>query len=45
MIANVIENQFNESQNWPLGSAIAVLLVVLSLIGTWWSVRFEEEAY
>ena len=45
MIANVIENQFNESQNWPLGSAIAVLLVVFSLIGTWWSVRFEEETY
>ncbi len=45
MIANVIENQFNESQNWPLGSAIAVLLVALSLIGTWWSVRFEQETY
>lgn len=44
MIANVIENQFNESQNWPLGSAIAVLLVVISLIGTWWSVRFEQDA-
>lgn len=44
MIANVIENQFNESQNWPLGSAISVLLVVISLIGTWWSVRFEQDA-
>lgn len=43
MIANVIENQFNESQNWPLGSAISVFLVVFSLIGTWWSVRFDEE--
>lgn len=45
MIANVIENQFNESQNWPLGSAISILLVVLSLIGTWWSTRFEEATY
>jgi len=42
MIANVIENQFNESQNWPLGSAISVSLVVLSLVGTWWSVRFDR---
>lgn len=44
MIANVIENQFGEAQNWPMGSAIAVTLVVLSLMGTLWSVRINSEA-
>lgn len=44
MIANVMENQFGESQNWPLGAAIAVTLVALSLVGAWFNARHREES-
>ena len=32
MVANVIANNFGQARNWPFGSALAVLLIVLTLI-------------
>ncbi|GAF37979.1 ABC transporter permease [Lentilactobacillus farraginis] len=32
MMGNLIENQFQTSRNWPLGSAISVMLIVLTLV-------------
>ncbi|GIH62958.1 ABC transporter permease [Microbispora siamensis] len=32
MIGNLIEQQFGASRNWPLGSAVAVALLVLTLL-------------
>jgi spermidine/putrescine transport system permease protein len=43
MIANVVEQQFGEGQNWPLGSAIAVFLTVLTLVGLWFNARNSDE--
>ncbi|MCV3740561.1 ABC transporter permease [Lentilactobacillus hilgardii] len=32
MMGNLIENQFQTSRNWPLGSAISVMLILLTII-------------
>lgn len=32
MVANVIANNFGQARNWPFGSALAVLLILLTLI-------------
>lgn len=32
MVANVIANNFGQARNWPFGSALAVLLIVLTLV-------------
>jgi spermidine/putrescine transport system permease protein len=32
MVANIIANNFGQARNWPFGSALAVLLIVLTLI-------------
>ena len=32
MVANVIANNFQQARNWPFGSALAVLLIVLTLL-------------
>lgn len=32
MVANVIANNFGQARNWPFGSALAVLLIVMTLI-------------
>lgn len=32
MVANVIANNFGQARNWPFGSALAVLLIVLTLL-------------
>ena len=29
MMANLVQQQFGASRNWPLGSALAILLLVL----------------
>ena len=31
-IGNVIQNQFSTSNNWPLGSAISVILMIVSAV-------------
>jgi len=32
MVANVIANNFGQARNWPFGSALAVLLILLTLL-------------
>ncbi|CAB4329315.1 unannotated protein [freshwater metagenome] len=32
MVANVIANNFGQARNWPFGSALAVLLIILTLL-------------
>ena len=32
MVANVIANNFGQARNWPFGSALAVLLIILPLL-------------
>ena len=32
MVANVISNNFGQARNWPFGSALAVLLIILTLL-------------
>jgi spermidine/putrescine transport system permease protein len=32
MVANIIANNFGQARNWPFGSALAVLLIVLTLL-------------
>ncbi len=44
MIANLIELQFGEAFNWPLGSGIAVLFSALTLLGLWVVSGRREEA-
>lgn len=34
MIGNLISQQFGEAQNWPFGSAISTILMIVMLIGT-----------
>ncbi len=48
MVANVIASQFGAALNWPLGSALAVvmLLIVLTIIslGDWVEQKGKVEA-
>lgn len=44
MIANLIELQFGESFNWPLGAGIAVFFSLLTLLGLWVVTGRREEA-
>jgi spermidine/putrescine transport system permease protein len=34
-LGNVIQQQFGSSRDWPFGSAIAVLSMVMVLAGLW----------
>ena len=34
MIGNLISQQFGEASNWPFGSAISVILIIIMLLGT-----------
>lgn len=42
MIANLIELQFGESFNWPLGAGLAIFFSALTLIGLWIVRRTQE---
>jgi spermidine/putrescine transport system permease protein len=39
MFGNTIQDQFGSGQNWPLGSAMAVVLMVFILIGVYFYLR------
>ena len=41
-IGNVIQNQFSTSNNWPLGSAVSVLLMIVSAVLVTVANRFAE---
>lgn len=43
MIANLLELQFGESFNWPLGAGIAVFFGALTLLGLWFVVGRRKE--
>ncbi len=46
MIGNLIQQQFGEASNWPFGSAISAILMVVMLMGTvlyFRSLRAEKE--
>ncbi len=42
MIANVIQNQFGASYNWPLGSALALVLLSVVVVLIWLSAIAER---
>lgn len=44
MIANLIELQFGEAFNWPLGAGLAVFFSSLTLLGLWIVTGRREEA-
>ncbi len=44
MVANLIELQFGEAFNWPLGSGLAIAFSVLTFLGLWLVTRRFEEA-
>ena len=44
MIANVVATQFGMAMNWPLGSAIAVVILIIVVGILTLSDRFERSA-
>jgi spermidine/putrescine transport system permease protein len=42
MVANVIASQFGASLNWPLGSALAIVMLMIVLTIITISDRFER---
>ncbi|MTH79752.1 ABC transporter permease [Paracoccus aestuariivivens] len=44
MIANVLQNQFGAALNWPLGSALATLVLLLVMAILWLSSRLDRTA-
>jgi spermidine/putrescine transport system permease protein len=45
MVANLLQTQFGAALNWPLGSALATLVLALVLIVLRLSSRFEQSAH
>ena len=43
MIGNLIQLQFGQSRNWPLGSAIALVLMAMVLISLLYYLRHGEK--
>jgi len=44
MVANLIELQFGEAFNWPLGAGLSIAFSVLTFLGLWLVTRRFEEA-
>jgi spermidine/putrescine transport system permease protein len=42
LIGNVIQQQFGASQNWPFGSAVATVSMLVVLIGLWLNARIAR---
>lgn len=42
MIGNLIQNQFTVSRNWPFGSALSLVLMVLVLVPVWLYLRRRD---
>lgn len=43
MLGNLIEMQFGQGRNWPLGAALAITLTVLVLVALVWYTRITSE--
>lgn len=43
MLGNLIEMQFGQGRNWPLGAALAITLTVLVLLALIWYTRITSE--
>lgn len=43
MLGNLIEMQFGQGRNWPLGAALAITLTVLVLVALAWYTRITSE--
>ncbi|MFG6083484.1 ABC transporter permease [Paracoccus litorisediminis] len=44
MIANVLQNQFGAALNWPLGSALATLVLLMVMAVLWLSSKLDRNA-
>ncbi len=43
MIGNLVQNQFTTARDWPFGSAISIVLMLLVVAGLWAFLRRESE--
>jgi spermidine/putrescine transport system permease protein len=43
LLGNAIQQQFGPSRDWPFGSAIASVMMILVLAGLWWYARIAGE--
>jgi len=43
MIGNLVQNQFTTARDWPFGSAVSIVLMLLVIAGLWAFLRRESE--
>lgn len=43
MIGNVIQNQFLESRNWPFGSTLSIVMMVIVIIPMLFYLRLSKD--
>jgi spermidine/putrescine transport system permease protein len=43
LVGNLVQNQFTNARDWPFGSAVSMLLMVLVVLLVWGLLRRESE--
>ena len=43
LVGNLVQNQFTNARDWPFGSAVSMLLMVLVVVLVWGLLRRESE--
>ena len=43
LVGNLVQNQFTNARDWPFGSAVSMLLMVLVILLVWGLLRRESE--
>jgi spermidine/putrescine transport system permease protein len=43
LIGNLVQNQFTTARDWPFGSAVSIVLMVLVMVAVWMFLRRESE--
>ena len=43
LVGNLVQNQFTNARDWPFGSAVSMLLMVLVMVLVWGLLRRESE--
>jgi spermidine/putrescine transport system permease protein len=43
LLGNVMQQQFGASRNWPFGSAVATVAMLIVLFGLWFNARLAKE--